>query len=44
MTGTIKNKTNKHNITKKHKNQLTMCPIGLKPFEENFTKKYLKIN
>jgi len=39
MTGTIKNKTNKHNITKKHKNQLTMCPIGLKPFEENFTKK-----
>ena len=37
MTNTHKKrKTNKHSATKK------MCPIGLKPFEEEFSKKTLK--
>ena len=35
MTNTHKKrKTNKHSSTKK------MCPIGLKPFEEEFSKKF----
>ena len=37
----VKTKKNviKRNTTKKHvKHSLTLCPVGLKPFEENFTK------
>ena len=35
MTQTHKKKV-KHNLTKKN---VKMCPIGLKPFEEEFSKK-----
>ena len=37
----VKTKKNgiKRNTTKKHvKHNLALCPVGLKPFEENFTK------
>ena len=37
-TKTIKHKKSNKNITKKNKNQFAMCPIGLKPFEEHFSK------
>ena len=35
------NKNRSNNITKKHKkcNQTALCPIGLKPFQEDFSKK-----
>ena len=38
MQNTFK-KRNKKNKTKKNKGQLVVCPIGLKPFEEEFSKK-----
>jgi predicted metalloendopeptidase len=38
MSGTIKHKKSTKNQTKKNKTQQPICPIGLKPFEEEFNK------
>ena len=40
-----KTKKSKQNVTKKRQIQsLVICPIGLKPFEEKFSKTTLRIN
>jgi predicted metalloendopeptidase len=41
MPATLRNK-NKHTGTKKNKNALVVCPIGLKPFEAEFGKTFTK--
>jgi putative endopeptidase len=41
MPATLKH-IKKHNVTKKNKNALIVCPIGLKPFEEEFSKSLTK--
>ena len=41
MPTTLRNK-NKHTGTKKNKGTLVVCPIGLKPFEEEFSKSLTK--
>lgn len=43
MVKTRKNKSKK-NISKKHNKSTELCPIGLKPFEEEFSKKMMKNN
>jgi putative endopeptidase len=42
MTGTIKHRKSNKNSTKKNKNKPLICPIGLKPFEEMFSKRIQK--
>ena len=37
MVKTLRRK-NKNNVTKKNSNSLIICPIGLKPFQEKFSK------